>query len=241
MSDVKLDVSEFMRRFGEFVLDHFQYMKDNESLNGMKTLLEKLENKGSDNVLPVRERELERECNKGNEWACKLLKLPVPVRTMPKREKKPTQLLGSVASQGLQKSKSRGAVEDMEVPGCDSWKKEPFSSIHSPIPQDHLLNFFMINEFLNAFGFYVFGDEREVGCSQLERWLVEKKSNKEFELFVCDILSFIMNESDEPSRKKVDEEMDDEVEEDDGNNDKSRIPFVARFKKLVPHLNPITW
>ena len=163
-------------------------------------------------------------------------------------------------------------MEDMDLPGAESGlKREKFGKIHSAIPASHLLQFFAVAEFVNVFAVDVFGkkqhllalcvyfffigfllqkgDEREVGCSKLENWLNDKNCSQELELFICGILTFIMNECDEPRRRlqhvfgdeEEQDEEEDEEDEDEGEEGEPRVVFLARFKKLASHLNPMTW
>ena len=77
--DGKMETADFLREFGPFLFSHFSDFADTAIFKEMKAKYDELaqDSKAVDvvEVLGKREGEIERECCKGNEWACQVLGL----------------------------------------------------------------------------------------------------------------------------------------------------------------------
>jgi hypothetical protein len=268
VSRVSKDPVDFVDRFGAFLLKHFANLHGNEFLTELKRLVEE-RGKISRSVWPlpgdgVRFRESNRECNKGNEWACKLLGLPAPVRSAPVRnspasaEKKKRQRnsVGGSGGPGGEDTPGEGVVlkkalqgtEDLVLPDANSLPKKPFKPVICSVPQNHLLDLFSICEFVSAFGPLVLGHDSLLSPSQLQEWVSSTKVCVDYEIFLRDLMLFIGNEGKDPSVRGFGAPSENELMEEEAANvgdDQSEsfgvVPPLGRLRKLITFLGQMTW
>ncbi len=211
----KNEVTDFVDRFGAFVVKQFQSVQGSEFLAEMRSQVEARGAARASWPLPgngERLREVNRDCNKGNEWACQLLNLPLPERVSlkggggggdgeggegKKRSRKSDggEAAGAASpnSAAVAKKTSRG-VEDMSLPDAASQPKLQFKRFVCPIPDSHLLDLFTVTEFVGAFGSLVLGQDSILSPSELIAWLTARNVPNEYEIFLRDLMNFIGTE-----------------------------------------------
>lgn len=269
----KVPLAEFVDKFGAFLLKHFAHLQGSEFLSELRRHVE--ERKAPSRVywpLPgdgVRARESNRECNKGNEWACQLLGLPAPQRTAPVRptdggKKRQRKSLGGAGDENgggageaaPQAKKGLQGVEDMTLPDAESLSKKAFVKplLGITVPQSSLLNLFSVCEFVSAFGSLVLGHDNPLSPSELQEWVSSPKVPVDYEIFLRDLMLFIGNEGKDPSVRGFGAPSENEllaIEEeaaalqaDEAGGESSfgaSVPPLGRLRKLVTFLGQMTW
>jgi hypothetical protein len=261
----KTPLNDFVDKFGAFLLKHFAHHQGSEFLAELKRHVdERSKPAGIAWALDVqRARESNRECNKGNEWACQLLGLPLPERSAPVREKggggsgkkrqRKDEAVASAASPGGGEApvakKSLQGVEDMTLPDAASLPKKPFKPVVCSVPQAHLLDLFSVCEFVSAFGPQVLGHDNPLSPSQLQEWVMSTKVPVDYEIFLRDLMSFVGNEGKDPSVRGFGAPSENELLEEEAANANNQgdeetygvVPPLGRLRKLVSFLGQMTW
>lgn len=265
----KAAVTDFVDKFGAFLIKHFAHSQGSEFLTELRR---QVEERGKVTrimwPLPIeglRARESNRECNKGNEWACQLLGLPAPARSAPvrssdgaakKRQRK--SVGGADENNGDDGSapvavvkKSLQGVEDLMLPDADSLPKKPFKAVVCSVPQSSLLDLFSVCEFVSSFGPLVLGQDTPLAPSQLQEWVTSEKVPVDYEIFLRELMTYIGNDGKDPSVRGFGAPSENEAmqEEEAANNNQGEdatesygvVPPLGRLRKLVTFMGPMTW
>ncbi len=263
---LKNDVNDFVSRVGAFLVEHFAPRVDaSPLLSEIKAKVGDRPHALASSIGAQRiKREADRDCNKGNEWACELLGLPKPEKQ--KKEKKtPSKAkqeqgasdANEEREQGGQTSPQAAAVsqvsktkqakfvqEDMLLPGALSEPKKEFKEVLLKIPHAQLLSVFATSEFMLSFGEDVTGQERACGPFELEEWLLAPTMPVEFEAILRELLTFAVEGVDQAGVGGGAEDDDagggGEAAEQDFET-QHNLRMNLRLKRLAPYINSLTW